>query len=60
MDTYKANVRIIGDNYHIKYPSIHKQCIFFSTRGAQLYSLRTTEIAQNLAWPEKYKTWKFK
>lgn len=55
MDTYNANVRIIGDNYHIKYPSIHKQYIFFSRRAAQLYSLRTTEIGQDLAWPEKYK-----
>lgn len=49
MGSYNAKVPTTGDNYHVKYSLIHKQCIFFSRRGAQLYSLRTSKIAQDLA-----------
>ena len=38
LDTYNANVCITGDNYHIKFSSTHKQCIFFSRRGAQIWN----------------------
>lgn len=30
LHTYNANVCTTGDDYHIKYSSTHKQCIFFS------------------------------